>query len=635
MLVLLVLSGVVALAVLITMQNRAADARDEAMRRQSHSYEVMIRAQAVSGAVATAEATLGRYVISLEKPLGRRYVEQWRQAGVQLDTLDRVIDSGRAEDADMARLRQAYATRGNELAQIARYSNSKRGSMAALSLYYQGRDTPALRAVNATLNRIIDREHARLVERSDGARRADDQSNHAAWLLTLFGALLVTGMSLLGWLTAQSQAERAAADAEVVSERERAADLSAAVDAATAQLREEAQERAHAEAQLRQVQKMEAVGQLTGGIAHDFNNMLAVVLGGLDLAKRRLQAHDGDDAERHIDNAIEGANRAAALTRRLLAFARAEPLNPEAFDVDTLLLGMSDLLDRTLGDAIAVRVSTSNAGWKLWVDRHQLENAVLNLAVNARDAMDGRGTITIAAGTTTLAEGALGACAAGDHVTISVVDTGCGMTPEVIERVFEPFFTTKPVGKGTGLGLSQIFAFARQSEGEIEIESAPGKGTAVTLYLPRYLPAEAASPAPVSPASAPSAASQRGLTIVIVEDDPRVRALTVGAVEELGHCAVPCTDPRTIAATIDQVGTPDLILTDVLMPGMSGPEMIAGLGERIAGVAVLFATGFAGDAAAEMPAGYKVLRKPFTLAGLARAIDDAIADQRDTREAAE
>jgi CheY-like chemotaxis protein len=376
------------------------------------------------------------------------------------------------------------------------------------------------------------------------------------------------------------------------------------------------------------------VGQLTGGIAHDFNNMLAVVLGGLELAKRHLHT-GGPDAQQHIENAMEGANRAAALTRRLLAFSRSEPLLPEAVEGGGLIAGMSDLLDRTLGDTVEVRTQDAGNRWTVWVDRHQLENALLNLAVNARDAMEGRGTLTIATGGRTLADQEVGECPAGDYVTISVTDTGCGMSAEVADRVFEPFFTTKPVGKGTGLGLSQIFGFVRQSGGDIAIDTAPGKGTTVTLYLPRHV-GEAGSPAADAPtpvtADAPTQITvatdepvpARSFDILVVEDDPRVLGATVGALQELGHRVTSCPDPLAAPTAVAMMPRIDLIISDVLMPGQTGPEMIAELGEQLDGVAVLFVTGFAGEADADLFGGRAVLRKPFTMASLGRAVEEAV-----------
>ena len=353
--------------------------------------------------------------------------------------------------------------------------------------------------------------------------------------------------------------------------------------------------------------------------------LLAVVLGGLELAKRHMTA-DPAQAVRHIENATEGADRAAALTKRLLAFSRAEPVKPEPIEVRGLIAGMSSLLDRTLGDAITVETRDDGRGWSVWADRHQLENAILNLAVNARDAMEGRGRLVIACGGATLAADAVGHCAAGDYVTIAVTDTGCGMASEVRDRVFEPFFTTKPVGKGTGLGLSQIFGFVRQNEGEIAIDSTPGLGTTVTLYLPRR---EAAAeqvqqqPVALAPIDLPE-----GLEILVVEDDPRVLAATMGALRELGHRPTGCGDPLQAETMMDTHGAVDLVITDVLMPGRTGPEVIAAIAPRYPHVAVLFVTGFAGEAGAGMLTGQVVLRKPFTINALGRAVAEAMAVAR-------
>uniref|UniRef100_UPI0031586087 ATP-binding protein n=1 Tax=Sphingomonas sp. H160509 TaxID=2955313 RepID=UPI0031586087 len=374
---------------------------------------------------------------------------------------------------------------------------------------------------------------------------------------------------------------------------------------------------------------MEAVGQLTGGIAHDFNNMLAVVLGGLELARRNL-ASDPASVRRHIDSATEGANRAAALTRRLLAFSREDSLKAETIDAAALVSGMSDLLDRTLGDAITVIVRDDAVGGCVRADRVQLENAVLNLAVNARDAMNGRGTLTVATGTITLAAEQVGRCAAGDYVTIMVGDDGCGMAPDVAERVFEPFFTTKEVGKGTGLGLSQIFALVQQLHGEVGIVSAPGEGTTVTLYFPRAAEL-VATPLPTVPIAMvePIAPTMpETLQILVVEDDPRVLAATTGALEEIGHHPIACDDPLAAPALLAANPGIGLIISDVLMPRQTGPEMIAALSPLYPHVAVLFVTGFAGEVNVAQFGGHEVLRKPFTLNGLERAVMTAMATER-------
>ncbi|HSI18385.1 MAG TPA: ATP-binding protein, partial [Sphingomonas sp.] len=477
MLVVTAALGALVLAALVATVGSANRERDHALQLQRHSYEVMILARTLSGTIAQSEASLGRYVISADAGLGQLYFDQWQQAGDQIDRLDQITNDNPSLQRPIDALRVAFKSRGDELATIALSTRYKQNPQA-LARYYAARQAPALAQINRLLETIIARERALLERRTNDAMTKVARSSNATLVLMAFGAVIVVAAIILGWLIVLALAERTSARAETEVERERSAELEYAVAQATEELRVQ-------ETRLRQVQKMEAVGQLTGGIAHDFNNMLAVVIGGLELAARHLKT-GGPDVARHIDSAMEGANRAAALTRRLLAFSREEGLRAEPIEPATLVAGMSDLLDRTIGDTITVKVTDDGRGWATRADKLQLENVLLNLAVNARDAMAGRGTLSIATAARTLDEGAIGTCPAGDYVTIAVTDTGCGMTADTIERVFEPFFTTKPTGQGTGLGLSQAFAFVRQAEGDIVIDSTPGSGTTVTLFLPRH-----------------------------------------------------------------------------------------------------------------------------------------------------
>jgi CheY-like chemotaxis protein len=360
------------------------------------------------------------------------------------------------------------------------------------------------------------------------------------------------------------------------------------------------------------------------GIAHDFNNMLAVVVGGIDLARRRLNG-PRREIMAHLTNAMEGATRAAALTRRLLSFARSEPLMPERVDTAVLVGGMSELLDRTLGERIKVVTDLSDEAWPVFVDPHQLENAIVNLAVNARDAMDGTGSLTIRSLNKHLKASEVGDIRAGEYLCIEVSDTGCGMTPEVKERAFEPFFTTKAVGKGTGLGLSQIFGFAHQSGGEVGIESVVGKGTTVSIYLPRT----DAEPSKVRTHPAMHARTEEDMTvpgarILLVEDDPRVRTATVGALEDLGYEPVACASGADALALFDSMEF-DLVISDVIMPEMTGPEMVRELKARRTDIAVLFVTGYVGEGEGDDLVGYDLLRKPFTVSTLSSAVATALA----------
>jgi len=607
------LLGVAVLVGLILTLGEANRQRDRAIQLQSHSYDVMILARTLTGTIARSEATLGRFVISGDKRLGQRYYDDWQLAGKQIERLADLTRDSDSQASRIARLRADYQERGKQLSLIALSTNYHKNDQA-LSLYYAARKAPALTGIDTILEEISGIERDLLDRRTAETRAAIDRSTRLAGILSSFGILILIGAIALGMLTVRALTERGIALAEADAERKRADEFAAAVTVATDELRDQ-------EARLRQVQKMEAVGQLTGGIAHDFNNMLAVVMGGLELAQRGV---NGDATRaaiaRQLDSAMEGAKRAAALTRQLLSFTREGGINPEVMRVGELLTGMSDLLDRTLGDRISVVIRDESRGWRLRADRVQLENSLVNLAVNARDAMDGRGTLTITAGATTLAAGAR-ECPAGDYLTIAVADTGCGMTAEVAERVFEPFFTTKPVGKGTGLGLSQIFAFVRQQGGAVALDSIPGQGTTITLFLPRVVSAEDGPSASPSAPAAPVGADIASVDILVVEDDPRVLGATVRALRELGHRPIPCDDPLAAPALLATHKSIGLILSDVLMPERTGPEMIAALDPQYAHLPVLFVTGFAGEMMEhEAFRGRQVLRKPFTLAALERAI---------------
>jgi len=456
--------------------------------------------------------------------------------------------------------------------------------------------------------------------------RADQLTKWLGWLAVLIGL----GAISLGFAAFRAMAERLAAVRAADDEAIRAQELETAVRERTGELleanerlRAEGEERAAAEAQLRQVQKMEAVGQLTGGIAHDFNNMLAVVVGGVDLARRKLHG-PRREVEFHLDNAMEGATRAAALTRRLLAFARAEPLLPVGVAPTALIEGMLDLVDRAIGERIRVEASMPDKVWHVRVDTNQLENAILNLAVNGRDAMDGEGALRIALENVTLRK-KTGILPRGDYVRIAVTDSGCGIAPEHVERVFEPFFTTKPVGKGTGLGLSQIFGFARESGGDVMVDSTVGLGTTVSLYLPRSL--EAAEQAAVAQVACPAPSPVRSDTrVLVVEDDPRVSRATMAALEDLGYRPIACGGGREALAILERDPEIRLIVTDVMMPEMTGPQLVKQAAPLYPWIAILFVTGYVGEAEkADDLAGHEILRKPFTVSALAGAVEASLA----------
>ncbi len=301
-----------------------------------------------------------------------------------------------------------------------------------------------------------------------------------------------------------------------------------------------------AEEALRQSQKMEAIGQLTGGIAHDFNNILTGIVGSLELMQRRIAAGRMAEIGRYVDAAITSANRAAALTHRLLAFARRQSLDPKPVDANHLIVSMEDLLRRTLGENITIKTALEPALWQAFSDGNQLESALLNLIINSRDAMPDGGKLTIATrnaeliGSGTSSDDGL---APGDYVEISIADTGTGMAPEVLEKVFDPFFTTKPIGQGTGLGLSMIYGFIRQSNGYIQIDSKVGQGTVINLYLPRHYQDDEDVGPDTGAAEIPRA--QTGETVLVIEDEDTVRMLVVEVLQELGYTVIEAIDSKT------------------------------------------------------------------------------------------
>ena len=615
------------LVVLVSMAN---EQREKALSAERQGYDVALVVRNVSSNMSKAEAALARFVLDEDtKGSGAIYANDWAVAGYQIQQLGKLVRGNPDQVRRVAELRALYEQRGAELALAARAAIARQGQ-AGLGYFHQAGQSATVQDVEAKLNEIITSERASLRASIEQSQLFSAQAERLTDYLSWLGILVGIGAIFLGVVAFQALRQNVKARAWAETETERAEQLELAVRERTQALweanqalKEEAAEREAAEAQLRQVQKMEAVGQLTGGIAHDFNNMLAVVVGGIDLALRRLNG-PRREVSHHLNNAMEGATRAAALTRRLLSFARSEPLIPEGVDSGELISGMSDLLDRTLGERVRVEVDLDPESWPIYVDPHQLENAILNLAVNARDAMDGEGLLRIASGNVHLAANEVGDIQAGDYVKISVTDTGCGMTPEVRERAFEPFFTTKPVGKGTGLGLSQIFGFAHQSGGEVGIESKLGHGTCVSIYLPR---SQAAAPIRIhapAPRREEADAHVSGARILLVEDDPRVRSATVDALEDLDYEPVACASG---AEAIERFAEQefDLVISDVIMPEMTGPELIRHLKDNNArDFAVLFVTGYAGEGEADDLRSHELLRKPFTVGALASAVAAAL-----------
>ncbi len=380
------------------------------------------------------------------------------------------------------------------------------------------------------------------------------------------------------------------------------------VEERTAQLR-------HNEEALRQSQKMEAVGQLTGGIAHDFNNMLTGIIGSLELLRRRLARGRTDDLDSLIDLGVTSANRAASLTHRLLAFSRRQSLDSKAVQMNTLVLSMGELLERSLNESIHLDMRLNDKLWVAEADPNQLESALLNLVINARDAMPEGGKLVVETSNQVLQSEfteAYSNLEPGDYVMLSVTDNGSGMPQSVINRAFDPFFTTKPIGQGTGLGLSMIYGFSKQSRGHVSIDSEIDQGTTVRLYLPRFRGEEDEQPV-ADTGQTPYAID--GETVLIVEDDPAVRVLVSGVLSELGYAFVEASDADGAVPILNSTQRIDLLISDVGLPGMNGRQLAEVGRQYRPGLKVLFITGYAEHAAVRggfLDPGMQMITKPFT-----------------------
>lgn len=439
------------------------------------------------------------------------------------------------------------------------------------------------------------------------------------WTVTLTqigvtGALLLA--ALLGWATLKDRLRQ-------VSEL-RTANI--ALQNALTHAAEESERRERVESQLRQSQKMQAVGQLTGGLAHDFNNMLAVIVGCLNLLKRKM-ARGEIDQDSLIDKAMECVDRAAALTHRLLAFSRQQPLAPQTVDANKLVGGMAEMIRRTLGESINVETVLASGVWRIHVDPNQLESAILNLAVNARDAMNDEGKVTIETSNAYIDDNYAREHAEvkeGQYVLVAVSDSGTGMPPEIIAKAFEPFFTTKGPGKGTGLGLSQVFGFVKQSGGHIKIYSEIGQGTTVKIYLPRFVgEGEVAGPRREPSAAGMAFRGSLETLILVVEDEDRMRSIAVAMFQDLGYSVLAAGSAVEALALINANPDIDLLFTDIVMPDMNGRALAEEALRRRPELKIVFTTGFSRNAVIHngvLDRGVNFLPKPFSIEQLAQKV---------------
>ena len=420
-------------------------------------------------------------------------------------------------------------------------------------------------------------------------------------------------------ITAQVKAEDALRELNESLER-RVAERTRELAQTNERLQIEISERAQAEDALRHAQKMDAIGQLTGGIAHDFNNMLTGVLGALDLIQRRVAAGRVAEIGKYIEAAMSSANRAASLTHRLLAFARRQSLNPRAVDVNKMVISMEELLRRTVGENIELEIDLDDALRHTNTDEHQLENALLNLVINARDAMPEGGRLLIQTEVVNITAHHA-PLTPGEYVRLSVQDTGCGMSGEVIARAFDPFFTTKPIGQGTGLGLSMVYGFINQTGGQVHIDSREGQGTRIDLFLPCLT--ELASPAPAAQVTTVAPCAAHGERVLVVEDEPDVRMLVVDVLRELGYRVEVAADGAAALPFLLSSDRLDLLISDVGLPGMNGRQLAEIARQYRPGLRVLFMTGYARNAQVRgdfLDEGMDMLTKPFSIDELAQRV---------------
>jgi signal transduction histidine kinase/CheY-like chemotaxis protein len=596
------LVGFATLAALVLGTVWLSERQDRAARMVRHTLEVESRVSSVLSRLQDAEAGQRGYLLTGRSVFLIPYDHALGAIDRDIAALQRQVADNPPQAARVERLRAAVTRRETLLrSNLDRYRSGQAVGGFAAELE---RGRVSMDEVRAIVAEMKTAEAGLLRSRLEGAEARGDQ---------LRIALVSAGVAVL-LLGAFAFANGRRRLREAIEARDSLAE-------ANARLLQEAASREAAEAQVRQIQKVQAIGQLTGGIAHDFNNMLAIVIGSLDLAKRRLHK-DMARAEACIDSALEGAGRAAQLTARLLAFSRQQPLEPRVLDVNKLVGGMSELLRRTIGENVRVETVLAGGLWRTFADPAQLENAIVNLCVNARDAMPDGGKLTLETTNAHLDDSYAtqhDEVLAGQYVMISVSDTGTGMPPEVIERAFDPFYTTKGAGRGTGLGLSQVHGFVKQSRGHVKIYSEPGVGTTIKIYLPRNVGEVEAPDAHARPVGELPHATD-GEIILVVEDDERVRHLSVDALRELGYTVVQASDAAQAMTVLTLQPRVDLLFTDVVMPDLDGRRLADRAREKRPDLKVLYTTGYTKNAIVHngmLDADVAFIAKPFTIEQLA------------------
>ncbi|MEM8827313.1 MAG: CHASE3 domain-containing protein [Pseudomonadota bacterium] len=608
-------------------------ARNTAGALYAESYQTIMAAEAVYDAIQDAERGERGFALTQNPVFLDPYRENISLVEPRLVALEALSARNDIQRGRIASLRRISRLKLQEMAEIVdlvetgQAETARRNISSGFGRRLMNEIRDIMTELRAEEQRVLEERRTALAASANEARRSIEQ-------LAMFGIamLAVAFLTTLVLGVALARTDRAARRERVVEEENEALEAAVATRtrelvAANDSLRAEAAARGTAEDRLRQSQRMEAIGQLTGGIAHDFNNMLAVVIGSLDLLRRRTK--DDTKRLRLIDNALDGANRAATLTSRLLSFSRQQSLKPVVADLNTLISGLDEFLKRTLGETIHISTQLDDDVPPVFVDEAELENVIINLAANARDAMPRGGMLTITTSARTLKapEERLGQrLEAGRYAFLSIADTGAGMSKDILEKVYEPFFTTKPVGRGTGLGLSQVHGFMLQSGGSIDIRSTPGEGTTIELMLPEGRPVEDMVEEREEPqGDVPRATS--GETVLVVEDQGELRSLTVDVLRDLGYVVRHAGDVAAAMIALDSMPRIDLLFTDIVMPDRSGDELAREARIQRPDLRILYSSGYtqaAGVDAATLDPQAPFLRKPYKLDDLARAIRDAI-----------
>jgi signal transduction histidine kinase len=605
----LVLVAVLAVVMLLE-RSRRADMWVE------HTFEVQQTAQALLISFRDATSSLRTFLLTKNREYLKPYDNALKNVPLELDKF-RTLSADNLEQQG----------RANKLTELIGRAFDKLHQ--SLSLTDEGDDVAARNILDSLEMRTL----------------IDDVRDEIAGILTTERHLFATRQAraiqfrnwLLGGIAIALLAATLLATVLAISTRRAIQGLLAL----TAELDWESKLRQEAESTLRQAQKMEAVGQLTGGVAHDFNNLLTVIMGNLDTMRRQLAAaaNPGNAAAlvakltKPLDASIQGANSAAQLTHRLLAFSRRQPLEPCRVDANRLISGMLDMLRRSLGADVSIETVLGAGVWPTFADPHQLENALLNLALNAKDAMPNGGCLTIETANTYLDAAYVrrfGDVAAGQYVVMCVTDTGTGIPKEILDRVFEPFFTTKPAGEGSGLGLAMVHGFVKQSGGHMRIYSEEGQGTTVKIYLPCLTNAEEVSAAPAGKAVdvSPIPRARKGETILVVEDNEGVREYAKEVLEELGYRVVEAGDTDQALGVLNKIPRVDLLFTDVVLPGSGNGRVLATKArQKYPDLPVLYTTGYTRNAIVHqgrLDADVELLNKPYTQQDLARKVRDLL-----------